>query len=143
VDIALKALSPAINDPTTGVLAIDQIHRLLRVIGQRRLRGEVLSDGLGHPRLIYRTPNWEDFVRLSCTEIRACGANNMQVARRLRALLNNLIASLPRHRHQALEAERGRLDTVIETLYPLPADLAMARIADPQGLGGSSGPQAH
>jgi uncharacterized membrane protein len=143
VDIALKALSPAINDPTTGVLAIDQIHRLLRVIGQRRLRGEVLSDGLGNPRLIYRTPNWEDFVRLSCTEIRACGANNMQVARRLRALLNNLIASLPRHRHQALEAERGRLDTVIETLYPLPADLAMARIADPQGLGGSSGPQAH
>ena len=29
VDIANKALSPAINDPTTAVLAIDQIHRLL------------------------------------------------------------------------------------------------------------------
>ena len=29
-DIALKALSPAINDPTTGVLALDQLHRLLR-----------------------------------------------------------------------------------------------------------------
>ena len=38
VDIALKALSPAINDPTTGVLALDQIHRLLRVVGKRRLR---------------------------------------------------------------------------------------------------------
>jgi Predicted membrane protein len=35
VDIALKALSPAINDPTTGTLAIDQIHRLLRVVGRR------------------------------------------------------------------------------------------------------------
>ena len=34
VDIALKALSPAINDPTTAVLAIDQVHRLLRVVGQ-------------------------------------------------------------------------------------------------------------
>ncbi len=48
VDIALKALSPAINDPTTGTLAVDQIHRLLRVVGRRRLRGEILTDGLGH-----------------------------------------------------------------------------------------------
>jgi uncharacterized membrane protein len=137
VDIALKALSPAINDPTTGVLAIDQIHRLLRAAGRRRLRGEVLSDGLGQPRVIYRTPNWEDFVHLSCTEIRHCGASNMQIARRLRAMLNNLIDSLPRHRRPALEAELGRLDTVIETLYPLPADLALARIGDTQGLGAS------
>ena len=30
VDIAIKALSAAINDPTTAVLAIDQLHRLLR-----------------------------------------------------------------------------------------------------------------
>ena len=34
VDIGLKALSPAINDPTTGVLAIDQVHRLLRFLGR-------------------------------------------------------------------------------------------------------------
>jgi uncharacterized membrane protein len=138
VDIALKALSPAINDPTTGVLAIDQIHRLLRAVGQRRLRGEVLSDGLGQARVIYRTPNWEDFVHLSCTEIRHCGAGNVQIARRLRAMLNNLIDSLPRHRRQALEDERGRLDTALESLYPLPADRALARIADTQGLGASS-----
>ncbi len=38
VDIALKALSPAINDPTTAVLAIDQLHRLLRSVGRRNLR---------------------------------------------------------------------------------------------------------
>ncbi len=36
VDVALKALSPAINDPTTGVLALDQLNRLLRVVGRRR-----------------------------------------------------------------------------------------------------------
>ena len=39
-DIALKALSPAINDPTTGVLALDQLNRLLRAVGRRRLRGD-------------------------------------------------------------------------------------------------------
>jgi uncharacterized membrane protein len=44
IDIALKALSPAINDPTTAVLAIDQLHRLLRLVGKRHLRTDEISD---------------------------------------------------------------------------------------------------
>jgi len=55
VDIALKALSPAINDPTTAVLAIDQLQRLLRAVGQRNLRDTPLLDADGTLRLIYRT----------------------------------------------------------------------------------------
>ncbi len=141
-DIALKALSPAINDPTTGVLAIDQIHRFLRAVGKRRLRGEVIADATGTPRVIYRTPNWEDFVHVACTEIRACGANNVQIARRLRAMLENLQRSLPPHRHAALIEERDRLDIVLEEHYRIPADLALARRPDSQGLGGSSGARA-
>ena len=90
VDIALKALSPAINDPTTAVLALDQVHRLLRVVGQRKLRGEVIVDDSGRPRVIFRTPNWEHYVHVACSEIRACGAGNLQVARRMRAMLENL-----------------------------------------------------
>ena len=138
VDIALKALSPAINDPTTAVLALDQIHRLLRALGRRRLRGEVVADDYGAPRVIYRTPNWEDYIQVSCQEIRSCGAGNIQVARRLRALLEDLLVALPPHRHECLELERRRLDQVIEALYPLPDDRALARIPDSQGLGGSS-----
>jgi uncharacterized membrane protein len=139
VDIALKALSPAINDPTTAVCAIDQTHRLLRLVGKRRLGKEVIQDGLGQPRVIYRTPNWEDFVHISCNEIRFCGANNTQIARRLRAMLENLMATLPAHRVKALSDERDRLDVMLKTLYPIPADLELASIADSQGLGGSSG----
>jgi uncharacterized membrane protein len=60
VDIAIKALSPAINDPTTAVLAIDQLHRLLRMVGLRHLRDEEICDAESTPRLIFRTPNWED-----------------------------------------------------------------------------------
>jgi uncharacterized membrane protein len=139
VDIGLKALSPAINDPTTAVLALDQIHRLLRTVGKRRLRGETILDDHGRVRVIYRTPNWEDFVHLSCHEIRMCGANSVQIARRMRAMLDNLVASLPPHRHPALEQEGRRLAASIEALYRLPDDLALARIPDSQGLGGSSG----
>jgi uncharacterized membrane protein len=59
VDIAIKALSAAINDPTTAVMAIDQLQRLLRMVGLRDLRGEEFCDESGELRLIFRTPNWE------------------------------------------------------------------------------------
>jgi len=139
VDIALKALSPAINDPTTAVLALDQVHRLLRVVGKRQLRGEAVTDDAGQTRVIFRTPNWEDYVHVACNEIRACGASNLQVARRLRAMLLNLVQSLPSNRHAVVEQELDQLDRAIEGLYSLPGDLALARIPDTQGLGGSSG----
>src|SRR5262245_41586857 len=122
VDIALKALSPAINDPTTAVLALDQVHRLLRVVGQRQLRGETILDRRGQLRVIFRTPNWEDFVHVACHEIRMCGAANVQIARRLRAMIDNLIASLPAHRAAALDEEGRRLTLAIEAHYPLPDD---------------------
>ncbi len=138
VDIALKALSPAINDPTTAVLALDQIHRLLRAVGQRQLRREEIVDDAGKVRLIFRTPNWEDFVHVACNEIRCCGAANIQVARRMRAMLENLMTSLPEHRRAALEHELARLDRMLEAFFTIPEDLALARIPDSQGLGGSS-----
>jgi uncharacterized membrane protein len=138
VDIALKALSPAINDPTTAVLALDQVHRLLRLVGLRKLRGEVILDDDGKPRVIFRTPNWEDYVQIACSEIRASGAHNLQVARRMRAMLENLRRALPTYRHAALETQLDRLDWAIQTHFTRPEELALARIADSQGLGGSS-----
>ena len=54
----------------------------------------------------------------------------------------NLIQSLPEYRHAALHRELALLDREIEALYPFPEDLALARIADSQGLGGASGTRA-
>ena len=142
VDIAIKALSPAINDPTTAVLAIDQLHRLLRLVGLLQLRGEENRDETGELRLIFRTPNWEDFVHLTRTEIRHCGAGSIQIMRRMRSMLDNLIQTLPRHRHAELRPQLELLDRTIEGYYPFPEDKALARIGDPQGLGGTLGMQA-
>ena len=57
-----------------------------------------INDANGKPRVIFRTPNWDDFVELSCREIRLYGAENYQIARRLRAMLENLAATLPENR---------------------------------------------
>jgi uncharacterized membrane protein len=135
VDIAIKALSSAINDPTTAVLALDQLHRLLRSVGRRHLHDDVIRDDAGNIRVVYRTPSWDDFVQLSCREIRLYGAQNFQVARRMRAMLENLQQALPETRGPALRKELDLLDQALVLLNPLDDDLALARTPDLQGLG--------
>lgn len=139
VDIASKALSPAINDPTTAVLALDQIHHLLRDVGNRHLDTGHVRDAAGRLRLIYRTPDWEDFVRLAVTEIRHFGGESIQVARRLHAMLENLIQTLPESRRSLLRQELTLLHRSAERFFTEPEDRALAEVSDFQGVGGSQG----
>jgi uncharacterized membrane protein len=135
-------LSPAINDPTTAVLAIEQLHRLLRRVGLRYVRGEEISDAAGELRLVFRTPNWEDFVHLTCIEIRHCGTGSVQIPQRMRSMLENLMQTLPPHRHAELRRQLELLDRAIEGHYLFAEDRAIAQIPDSQGLGGTLGVQA-
>ena len=137
VDIASKALSPAINDPTTAVLAIDQIHHLLRNVGKRLLADGREADAQGQLRLVYRTPEWEDFVQIATTEIRQYGRDSMQVQRRLRAMLEDLLETLPAHRHAVLQKELALLGTSSKRAFPDLDDQLLAESGDLQGLGGS------
>jgi uncharacterized membrane protein len=137
VDIASKGLSPAINDPTTAVLALDQIHHLLRHVGGRRLDNEKVRDATGRVRLIYRTPDWEDFVILAVTEIRQFGGSSIQIARRLRAMLEDLIQTLPAERAAPLRQELQLLKRSAERFFQEPEDRALADISDSQGVGGT------
>jgi len=137
VDIASKALSPAINDPTTAVLGLDQIHRLLMYVGKRRLDAGEARDGQGRLRLCYGTPDWPDFVSLAVTEIRQFGASSTQVARRLQAMLEHLLRVLPDARKAALQQELDLLQQAIERHFPDEVDRARAHVADLQGIGSS------
>jgi uncharacterized membrane protein len=105
------------------VLAIDQLHRLLRIVGGRHLHEEQIKDGNGGVRVVFPTPNWEDFVQLACREIRLYGAGNFQVARRLRAMIQNLLRALPESRRTALRKELALLDQAIEGCYVVPEDI--------------------
>jgi uncharacterized membrane protein len=135
VDIASKGLSPAINDPTTAVLAIDQIHHLLRRVGDRFLDEGRVQGADGRLRLVYRTPDWEDFVQLAVTEIRQFGSESIQIARRLRAMLESLIQTLPEERAKLLRRELELLHRSTERSFPEPEDRALAVVGDPQGVG--------
>ena len=136
VDIASKALSPAINDPTTAVLAIDQIHHLLRNIGSRSLASGRETDSRGELRLVYRTPDWEDFVHLAVTEIRQYGGESIQIMRRLRAMLENLVQTLPERRVPMLRLELGVLQASAKRMFADLYDQSLAETGDLQGMGG-------
>ena len=134
VDIASKALSPAINDPTTGVLAVDQIHHLLSLVSRRQLDTGVVRDASGEVRLVYRTPDWEDFVTLAATEPRIYGATNPQVTRRLRAMYDQLLRRRPAERAEALRREVALLEATVEGAWSSPHDREIAGLRRPAGL---------
>jgi uncharacterized membrane protein len=139
VDVAIRALSPAVNDPTTAVQVLDYIEDLLLVVGRLELNGlGELRDGAGRPRVVIPVRRWEDYLELGVTEIREYGATSVQVARRLRALLEALLAeAAPAHR-AAVEAELSRLDASVAESFPAGADRSLASQSDRQGIGGPS-----
>jgi uncharacterized membrane protein len=137
VDIAIKALSPAINDPTTAVACIDQLHRLLRRIGQRDLGDGTLRDQQGKVRVSFPTPDWEDFVNLAVSEILHYGADSIQVVRRLRAMLTDLLELLPERRKPEIVANIELLDRTVIRSFSDPFERQLAMFGDYKGVGGA------
>jgi uncharacterized membrane protein len=135
VDIAIRALSPAVNDPTTAVQALDHLEDLLLRLGRRRLEIGALRDRDGALRLVVPYPAWEDFLALAFDEIRQCGATSVQVMRRMKAFAADLIAALPAERHEALRRQQQRIDAAIAKSFVDAEDKAEASVEDRQGLG--------
>ena len=137
VDIAIRALSPAINDPTTAVQALNEIEDLLLRLGRRRLEIGTYSDLSGKPRFLLHYPLWEDFLRLAFDEIRFYGANSVQVMRRMNALISELLSILPEERCAALHYWQARLQSTVQDTFSDKEDILDASDEDRQGLGSS------
>jgi uncharacterized membrane protein len=113
VDIAQRALSPGINDPTTAVQVIDQLHALL---------GEIVVRDIPSPNrkvdgalaVVLPRPSWETYVALACDEIRRAGSAQIQIQRRLRAMLNDLLEVAHESRRPPLEEQLRLLDAALE-----------------------------
>lgn len=135
VDIAIKALSPAVNDPTTAVQALDHIGALLLNLSGRELGITHIRDRAGAVRLIHRCSDWTDYLSLGVDEIRYYGRDSIQVVRRLRALYLDLLRGCPPER---LAPVRDRITAVDDdsAAFSTTFDRAVATSPDWQGLGG-------
>ncbi|MCW3477020.1 DUF2254 domain-containing protein [Limobrevibacterium gyesilva] len=136
VDIAIRALSPAVNDPTTAVQALDQIEDLLRRLGRRRLDTGRARDAGGALRLIFPTPTWQDYLALSFDEIRQFGATSVQVMRRLRSVLVGLSEAVATEaRREAVRRYIDHLNLSVGRSAFDDQDQVVALEEDRQGLG--------
>jgi uncharacterized membrane protein len=136
VDIAERSLadSPFV-DPTTAVQSLDRIHDCMRHLASRPFPNGEMKDEDGIVRVIAPVMGWDDYVQLAFVEIRMAGAPSPQVARRLKEVLDDLIACAPQGRRPPLERERSLLAAAVREQYRDPADVEFASTPDRQGVG--------
>lgn len=109
VDIADRALSPGINDPTTAVQALDEMHDLLRRLATRPLRSGIHTDDDDVVRLVLPPERLADYLALALDEVDYHGSDAKQVQDKLDRLLDDLCAAaLPEHRAAVEERMRRR-----------------------------------
>lgn len=107
VDIAQRALSPGVNDPTTAIQAADQLHDLLRRLATRPLLPRQERDESGRLTVHVPEPDLAHHVAVVVEEISHEAADVARVLHRLGVMLSDL-------RQAALPAHRGAVTTVIE-----------------------------
>jgi uncharacterized membrane protein len=137
VDVATRALSPAVNDPTTAVQVLDHLAETLRMFGTAPAFGNTAS-GAPASGVVMPIRDWPEILSLAITEIREYGSTSVQVVRRLRALLEELRSLVALDRRPAVEDELRRLDQAVACAFAGSVDLDRAVVADAQGLGGPS-----
>lgn len=138
VDTAIRSLSPAVNDPTTAVQALDFLESLLRRIGNSNLAIGTIRDSAGAIRVIYKTPTWEDYLQLGLSEIMQYGATSIQVERRLEALLQFLQQAVPVERAIAVANFVKHRRTLAAHSFEDTTFREWAEMADREGIGSQS-----
>lgn len=136
VDIGERSLSDGpFQDPTTAVQAIDRLHDCLRQLAPRPFPDGRYRDEAGEVRLVTPAMTWEDYVHLAFDEIRMAGSGSPQIARRLRAALEDLLAVAPRERQRPLQEQLDLLRSGNGGSMSEAVDRNNSSQADSSGLG--------
>src|SRR5215472_3702276 len=146
VDVACKALSPAVNDPYTAVQAVDHLSVIFCALAQRPLGNHVIHGGNG-AAVIVPGRRFPDYLAVMCGLIRRYGAREPTVADALLRLLGNCaaVAGDDPERCAAIE-EQARIviaDAEREVAQPLDITLAHAEAEAVRQLVAGHRPVSH
>lgn len=114
VDVADKALSPGINDPTTAVQVLDQIHELLYRFAEALPLRDVYCDGASVPRVFVPRPSWENVLDHALEEILLYGSGSLHVMRRMREIVIDLESIVAPPLRPSLVAFLRRIDDAVD-----------------------------
>jgi uncharacterized membrane protein len=109
-DVAIKALSPGINDPTTAVHALGHSSSLLCELASRDLAPRLLRDEAGTIRVALNRASFGDLLELAVGQPRRYGAADPDVLSRLFQLLHEIAWTAPQDgQRQAIAGQLARL----------------------------------
>ena len=122
VDVALKALSPGVNDTTTAVTCVDYLGAVLAHAGSRRIESPYRADG-GVVRVIACGPTFESLLRTAVDEIRQSAGGNVSVLARLLETLGEVAArTRPAERRRLIDEQVSLVAEAAERTVPAPYD---------------------
>lgn len=141
-DIALRALSPAINDPATAADSLDRLEDLLT-----RLSGHDLGIGRftgedGRLRVTIPVPDWERYVRTAVDDLLFSAAGSPMALRRMHDLLDRLAERIPESRREVVRERLQWVDRTGRERYPLLWAGAGVPSAAGRGAPSAAGPDA-
>lgn len=108
VDIALKAISPAVNDPSTAVGCVDQLSRILIRVAARETPETKLYDLRGVARVSVPWIDFEGLVDSAFEQIRMYSTGDLAVSLRLLRALGDIAGSTKDVAYRKILLERGR-----------------------------------
>lgn len=121
-DVALKALSPGINDPSTAIICIDRLCQMLAVIANRRPPSRIFRAGDQGAVIFPAPPTFESFVDMTMTQIRHFGANDPVVASHLVSALGELAEVVPVYDRPVLASQALLVVEQAKIDIAMPAD---------------------
>jgi len=108
VDIALKAISPAVNDPSTAITCIDQLSRILIRFALREPPESLLYDPPGVVRVSLPWLSFDRLVESAFEQIRLYAKSDVAVSLRMLRALGDIAATIPDPELRCPLVERGR-----------------------------------
>lgn len=131
VDVACKALSPAVNDPYTAVQAVDHLSVIFCALAVRALGDDIAYDAQGHPAVIVPGRRFGDYLSTMCGLIRRYGAREPALALALLRLLDDCASLVPsdQARLSAISEQAALIIADAEREIAQPADLTQIRAA--------------
>ena len=137
VDIAVKALSPGINDPTTAMNAFDRLGEILLEIGKRQRITQIQADD--GATIILARPTFAAAVELAVDQIARYGATNPAVIERIASVVARIASLMPADRHETLRLQLERVRVLALDRLQVAHDRARVNTAIDSAIDSMSG----
>lgn len=109
VELALRALSPGINDPFTAISCVDELGSGLALVMQRSMPPSIIRDDNGNTRVIMDVTDFRGLVDTAFDQIRQHGAKDMAVMIHLLEIIAAITDFADRENEQRALLDHARL----------------------------------